>query len=70
VDGVSTFTMNVSAMRLSNYQATATYLGTYDVDLNSAPRGKFAGHLSGGSGLLELSRPSRLLLLNGLLKFD
>jgi hypothetical protein len=68
-DGVSTFTMNVSTTRLSNYQATATYLGTYDLDPNS-PRGKFAGRLTGGSGLLELSRPSRLLYLNGLVKSD
>ena len=68
-DGVSTFTMNVSTTRLSNYQATATYLGTYDLDLHS-PRGKFAGHLTGGSGLLEVSRPSQLLWLSGLMKFD
>jgi hypothetical protein len=67
-DRVSTFSMNVAIMRLSNYQATATYLGTYDLDATRAPTGTFAGHLASGSGLLELSQPSRVMYLNGLLR--
>jgi hypothetical protein len=36
----------------------------------SPPLGKFAGRVSGGSGILELSRQSYLLVLNGLLRIS
>jgi hypothetical protein len=69
-DGVSRFTLRVSASRTSSLATTATYLGTYDLDPDSPLGGTFAGRFSGGSGLFELSRRSQLLLLNGVVKSD
>ena len=54
-DCLCTFTLHVAIMRLSNYQARATYQGTYELD----PTGTFAGSQTSLSGLLELSQPSR-----------
>ena len=67
-DNVSAFTLRLAIMRLSNYQATATYLGTYDLDPVATPTGTFSRSLANVSGLLEWSQPSRLLFLNGVLK--
>jgi hypothetical protein len=67
-DGVSMLMVKIALMRLSNYQATATYLGTYDLDPATPPTGTFVGHLTGGPGLLELSQPSRVVFLNGVIK--
>jgi hypothetical protein len=69
-DGVSTFTLSLSVTRTANHEARPNYLGTYEVSMASPPLGKFAGRVSGGSGILELSRQSYLLVLNGLLRIS
>jgi hypothetical protein len=69
-DGVSALTLQVSATRTPNNQPRPAYLGTYEVDLSSPPLGTFAGRVSGGSGVIELSRQSYLLMLNGLLRMS
>jgi hypothetical protein len=63
-------TLRVSAARTPGEEARPAYIGTYEVDLRSKPLGTFAGHVSGGSGVIELSRESYLLVLNGLLRMS
>jgi hypothetical protein len=69
-DGVSALTLHVSVTRTPNNEARPAYSGTYEVDLSSPAVGTFAGHVTGGSGIIELSRQSYLLVLNGLLKMS
>jgi hypothetical protein len=69
-DGVSSFTLSLSVTRTANHEARPNYLGTFEVNLASPPLGTFAGRVSGGSGVIELSRQSYLMVLSGLLRIS
>ena len=65
-DGVSTFVMKVSG----NYcPDDEHFLGSYEVDANRIS-GTFNQHLTGGSGMLEISRSTETVVLYGVLLYD